>query len=203
MLRFHVETGTFHLSYKEYAVLLLDWTTILGIRFGGLPIPTEEISFKMARELLGIPLPLTVETRGYFGPTMASQIRIEWLQSSIPWDVAPTNIQLRQFFLWFLSSCFFSNNRSVLTCQLLWARGVVYGIGTYDLGSVTYGFFITFLRRAFQQDFRSIEGCWQILMWWAYEYIPTLRPWYIGLSVTTYTQAYAWALCRITRVVAV
>ena len=29
--RFHVETGTFHLSWKEYVVLPLDWTTILGI----------------------------------------------------------------------------------------------------------------------------------------------------------------------------
>ena len=33
--RFHAETGTFHLSCGEYVVLPLDWTTILGIWFGG------------------------------------------------------------------------------------------------------------------------------------------------------------------------
>ena len=67
--RFHAETGTFHLSYGEYAILPLDWTTILGMRFGGLPILTDEMSFEMASELLGIPLPLIADMRGYLGPT--------------------------------------------------------------------------------------------------------------------------------------
>jgi len=77
--QFHVETGTFHLSYREYAVLPLDWTAILGIRFGGHQILTEEMGFNMACELLGIPLPLTIETRGYFGPIASPQIRTKWL----------------------------------------------------------------------------------------------------------------------------
>ena len=88
---------------------------ILGIRVGGLQILIEEMSFKMASELFSIPLPLTVDTRGYFGPTASPQIITEWLQSSIPWDVAPTGIHLRWFFLWFLGSCFFGNNLLVLT----------------------------------------------------------------------------------------
>ena len=92
MWQFHAEAGTFHLSCGEYVVLHLDWTAILGIRFGGLPIQTEEMSFDMACELLGILLPLTVETRGYFEPIVSPQIYTEWLQSSIPWDVAPTDI---------------------------------------------------------------------------------------------------------------
>ena len=33
--QFHAKTGTFHLSYWEYAILPLDWTNILGIKFGG------------------------------------------------------------------------------------------------------------------------------------------------------------------------
>jgi len=114
--RFHVETGTFHLSYREYTILPLDWTAILGIRFGGLPISTKETSSEMASELLGIPLPLTANKKGYFRPTASPQIRTEWLQSSIPWDMAPTSIHLHRFFLWFLCSCFFGNNQSVLTC---------------------------------------------------------------------------------------
>jgi len=82
--RFHAETGTFHLSYGVYAILPLDWMAILGIRVGGLPILTKEMSFDMACELLGIPLLLIAKTRGYFRPTTLPQIRTEWLQSSIP-----------------------------------------------------------------------------------------------------------------------
>ena len=130
--QFNTEMATFHLSCGEYAILLLDWTAILGIKFGGFLIPTDEISFEMASELLGISLPLTVDTRGYFRPIASPQIRTEWLQSSIPLGVAPTNILLWWFFLWFLCSCFFGNNRSILTCQLLWAMKAVSNIGRYD-----------------------------------------------------------------------
>ena len=84
MQRFHVEMGTFHLSYGEYTVLPLDWMAILGIKFGGHLIPTKEMSFDMVCKLLGIPLPLIMETRGFFEPTTSPQICIEWLQSSIP-----------------------------------------------------------------------------------------------------------------------
>ena len=76
---FHADTGTFHLSYREYAILPLDWTAILGIKFGGYLIPIDDISFDMACELLGIPLPLTINTKGYFGPTVSPHIRTEWL----------------------------------------------------------------------------------------------------------------------------
>ena len=68
MQQFNTEMATFHLSCGEYAILLLDWTAILGTRFGGFLIPTDEISFEMASELLGISLPLTVDTGGYFRP---------------------------------------------------------------------------------------------------------------------------------------
>ena len=66
--QFHTEIGTFHLSCGEYAILPFDWTSILGIRFGGYLIPTNDMSFELVCELLGIPLPLTTDTRAYFGP---------------------------------------------------------------------------------------------------------------------------------------
>lgn len=65
---FHAETETFHLSCKEYAFLSLNWTTILGIRFGGESVPTEFVSFAVASKLLSIPYTLTSMTKGYFGP---------------------------------------------------------------------------------------------------------------------------------------
>ena len=67
--RFHVKIGTFHLSSREYTILPFDWTAILGIRFGGYLISTDDMSFEMACKLLGILLLLTTDTNGHFGPT--------------------------------------------------------------------------------------------------------------------------------------
>lgn len=76
---FHYETGTFHLSYGEYTILPLDWTTIMGIRFSGYPILTNDMSFEIACELWSILLPLIEDTKAYFGPIALPQIRIERL----------------------------------------------------------------------------------------------------------------------------
>ena len=57
--QFHVETGTFHLSCGEYAVIPLNWTAILGLRFDGYSVPTEFVDFDIASELLGISYTLT------------------------------------------------------------------------------------------------------------------------------------------------
>jgi len=53
--------------------------TILVIRFGGYRILTDDMSFEMACELLGIPFPLTTDMRAYFRPTTSPHIRTEWL----------------------------------------------------------------------------------------------------------------------------
>ena len=76
---FHVEIGTFHLSCGEYAVLPLEWTTILGLRFGGYPVPTEFVDFDVVSKLLCINYPLTQVTRRYFTPTDEPQNCMEWL----------------------------------------------------------------------------------------------------------------------------
>ena len=159
MQQFHAKTGTFHLSCREYAILPFDWTTILGIRFGRYSISTDDMCFEMANELLGIPLPLTMDIRGYFRPTASLQIHTKWLQGNIPWGMAPIDIHLRRFFICFLSIFFFGNNRSVLSCLLLWAMSAVSDVEKYDWGTIIYGFFISFLRRALQWDFKSLEGC--------------------------------------------
>ena len=74
--RFHAKTGIFHLSCGEYAILSLDWTIIIGIRFGGYSILIDAMSFEMASELLGVPFPLTKGTKAYFGPIALPQVRI-------------------------------------------------------------------------------------------------------------------------------
>uniref|UniRef100_A0A2N9FHI2 Aminotransferase-like plant mobile domain-containing protein n=1 Tax=Fagus sylvatica TaxID=28930 RepID=A0A2N9FHI2_FAGSY len=52
--RFFHHTGTFHLSTCEMAVLPVDWSAILGIRFGGRAPPSEPIDGFEAMEILGL-----------------------------------------------------------------------------------------------------------------------------------------------------
>jgi len=61
---------------------------------------------------------------------------MEWLKINIPWEAKPDDIAFRRFFFYFISSCLFGNNRSVLTCKLLEAMRVVSDIGTYDWESL-------------------------------------------------------------------
>ena len=84
---------------------------------------------------------------------------MEWLRVSIPWEVAPDDISLRRFF-YFIGSCLFGNNQSVLTCKLLQAMRVVSDIRAYDWGAFSYGLFITFLRQASRCGLRCLKGCW-------------------------------------------
>ena len=54
MERFFHHAGTFHFSTCEMGVLPVDWSAILGIRFGGRIPPSEPISDFEALEILGI-----------------------------------------------------------------------------------------------------------------------------------------------------
>ena len=75
------------------------------------------------------------------------------------------DIDLRRFFFYFIGSCLLGNNWSMLTCGLLGAMGVVFVIGAYDWGSLSYRFFTAYLTQPVRQGFRSLEGCWWILTW--------------------------------------
>lgn len=127
--RFRAKTGTFHLSCGEYAILPLDWMAILDLRFSGYPVPIDLVDFAIASELLGICYPFTLVRQQYFGPADEPQIRIEWLKMNIPWVAKPNDIALRRFFFYFIYSCMFGNNQSMLTCKLLRAMRVVLDMG--------------------------------------------------------------------------
>ena len=125
-------------------------------------------------ELLGILYPLTRKTKGYFGPGDKPQICMQWLQMNIPWRTELDDVNLKRFFFCFIGSCLLGNNQSMLTCMMLGAIRVASIIRAYDWGSVSYRFFISYLRQVARQGFRILEGFWQILTWWAYEYIPAM-----------------------------
>ena len=107
---------------------------ILCLRFGGYLIPFDLVDFAMAIKLLGIHYSFTLTRRQYFGPTDKPQIYMEWLRESIPWEVEPNDIALKQFFFYFIGSCLFGNNRSVLTCKPLIAMRIVSNIGALGIG---------------------------------------------------------------------
>ena len=52
--RFFHHTGTFHLSTCEMGVLLVDWSAILGICFGGRSPPSKRVSGSEALAILGL-----------------------------------------------------------------------------------------------------------------------------------------------------
>ena len=72
------------MSCGKYAVLPLDWTAILGLRFGRYPVSIEFVGFDVTSKLLGIRYPLTQATRQYFRPINEPQTPMEWLRVSIP-----------------------------------------------------------------------------------------------------------------------
>uniref|UniRef100_A0A2N9H9I5 Aminotransferase-like plant mobile domain-containing protein n=1 Tax=Fagus sylvatica TaxID=28930 RepID=A0A2N9H9I5_FAGSY len=62
--RFFHHTGTFHLSTCEMGVLPVNWSAILGIRFGGKAPPSEPVSGTKALEILSIDVPDAI--KAYF-----------------------------------------------------------------------------------------------------------------------------------------
>lgn len=124
--------GTFHLSCGEYAILPLDWIAILGLRFEGEPVLTEFMGIVEECTPLGIDYPYIVATSRFFRPTQKPKICLLQLKMIIPWKKELDYVAFRRFFFFFIGSCLFGNNRSVLTCRLLAAIRIVCNIGAYD-----------------------------------------------------------------------
>ena len=71
--------------------------------------------------------------------------------------MGPNDVDVRQFFFYFINSCLLGNNWSVLTCKLLEAMRVVSVIGAYNWGSLSYVFFIAYLRQASCQGLGALR----------------------------------------------
>uniref|UniRef100_A0A5B7ALD1 Aminotransferase-like plant mobile domain-containing protein n=1 Tax=Davidia involucrata TaxID=16924 RepID=A0A5B7ALD1_DAVIN len=157
MERWFSETNTLHLPCCEIGPTPLDWTMITGLRFQGKCITMNpEYEMSRALELLGV------------GPEAVTEGKIR-LSNITPTmeevKVAPATdgakaILFRRLFLYFLGSCFFSNNRSVINHELVQFLEQIEEVGSYDWGAITYAAFLAGMRRKF----------------WAFEYLNIFRP---------------------------
>uniref|UniRef100_A0A2N9FYN5 CCHC-type domain-containing protein n=1 Tax=Fagus sylvatica TaxID=28930 RepID=A0A2N9FYN5_FAGSY len=108
--RFFHHTGTIHLSTCEMGVLPVDWSAILGIRFGGRIPPSDPVSDFEALEILGIADPAAVVGKKLF------YLRISYLRDLLVREIEepPTELRYRQWTAYFIFSCFLGNDKSTI-----------------------------------------------------------------------------------------
>uniref|UniRef100_A0A2N9GWD6 Aminotransferase-like plant mobile domain-containing protein n=1 Tax=Fagus sylvatica TaxID=28930 RepID=A0A2N9GWD6_FAGSY len=172
--RFFHHTGTFHLSTCEMAVLPVDWSAILGIRFGGRAPPSEPIDGFEAREILG--LADHDATEG----TRRPSVRIRYLADVLRRDreEPPTELRYRQWAAYFIFSCFLGNDRSIVPTPIV---GMFRDIDTL-------------------RDRSAFLAFWQFTVFWAFEHFPTFAPSRLPLaSDPDFPLARRWDTSRIER----
>jgi hypothetical protein len=194
--RFFHHTGTFHLSTCEMAVLPVDWSAILGIRFGGRAPPSEPIDGFEAREILGL------ADRDAIEGVRRPSVRVRHLADVLRRDreEPPTELRYRQWVAYFIFSCFLGNDRSNVPTPIV---GMFWDLDTlreYDWGALTYGFYIRGLRRYSRRESISFLGFWQFTVFWAFEHFPTFAPSRLPLaSDPDFPLARRWDSSRIER----
>uniref|UniRef100_A0A2N9FYW9 Aminotransferase-like plant mobile domain-containing protein n=1 Tax=Fagus sylvatica TaxID=28930 RepID=A0A2N9FYW9_FAGSY len=136
--RFFHHTGTFHLSTCEMAVLPVDWSAILGIRFGGRAPPSEPIDGFEAMEILGL------ADRDAIEGSRRPSVRIRHLVDVLRRDreEPPTELRYRQWAAYFIFSCFLGNDRSIVPTPIVGMFRDIDTLREYDWGALTYGFYI-------------------------------------------------------------
>ena len=172
MERFFHHTGTFHLSTCEMGVLPVDWSAILGIRFGGRVPPSEPVDGLEALEILGID-----DDRAIEGKRRPS-LRIRYLRDILRREIEepPTELRYRQWVAYFIFSCFLGNNKSTVPTPIVGMFRDIDALRDYDWGALTYGFYIRGLRRFSRGETISFHGFWQFTVFWAFEHFPPFAP---------------------------
>jgi hypothetical protein len=194
--RFFHHTGTFHLSTCEMAVLPVDWSAILGIRFGGRAPPSEPIDGFEAREILGL------ADRDAIEGSRRPSVRIRHLADVLRRDreEPPTELRYRQWAAYLIFSCFLGNDRSIVPTPIVGMFRDIDTLREYDWGALTYGFYIRGLRRYSRRESISFLGFWQFTVFWAFEHFPTFAPSRLPLaSDPDFPLARRWDTSRIER----
>jgi hypothetical protein len=197
--RFFHHTGTFHLSTCEMAVLPVDWSAILGVRFGGRAPPSEPIDGFEAREILGL------ADRDAIEGSRRPSVRIRHLADVLRRDreEPPTELRYRQWAAYLIFSCFLGNDRSIVPTPIVGMFRDIDTLREYDWGALTYGFYIRGLRRYSRRESISFLGFWQFTVFWAFEHFPTFAPSRLPLaSDPDFPLARRWDSSRIERMTA-
>uniref|UniRef100_A0A2N9F7U9 Aminotransferase-like plant mobile domain-containing protein n=1 Tax=Fagus sylvatica TaxID=28930 RepID=A0A2N9F7U9_FAGSY len=158
----------------EMAVLPVDWSAILGIRFGGRAPPSEPIDGFEAREILGL------ADRDATEGTRRPSVRIRYLADVLRRDreEPPTELRYRQWAAYFIFSCFLGNDRSIVPTPIV---GMFRDIDTL-------------------RDRSAFLAFWQFTVFWAFEHFPTFAPSRLPLaSDPDFPLARRWDTSRIER----
>jgi hypothetical protein len=194
--RFFHHTGTFHLSTCEMAVLPVDWSAILGIRFGGRAPPSEPISGDEALAILGLDGLDAID-----GKKLPS-VRVRYLADVLRRDreEPPTELRYRQWAAYFIFSCFLGNDKSTVPTPIVGMFRDIDALREYDWGVLTYGFYIRGLRRYSRRESISFLGFWQFTIFWAFKHFPSFAPSRLPLaSDPDFPLARRWDSSRIRR----
>uniref|UniRef100_A0A2N9FAK0 Uncharacterized protein n=1 Tax=Fagus sylvatica TaxID=28930 RepID=A0A2N9FAK0_FAGSY len=170
--RFFHHTGTIHLSTCEVGVLPVDWSAILGIRFGGRIPPSDPVSDFEALEILGIDDPAAIVGKKLF------YLKISYLKDLLVREIEepPTELRYRQWTAYFIFSCFLGNDKSSIPTPIVGMFRDIDDLRDYDWGALTYGFYIRGLRRFSRRETASFLGFWQFTLFWAFEHFAVFAP---------------------------
>uniref|UniRef100_A0A2N9G3M7 Aminotransferase-like plant mobile domain-containing protein n=1 Tax=Fagus sylvatica TaxID=28930 RepID=A0A2N9G3M7_FAGSY len=170
--RFFHHTGTIHLSTCEVGVLPVDWSAILGIRFGGRIPPSDPVSDFEALEILGIDDPAAIVGKKLF------YLKISYLKDLLVREIEepPTELRYRQWTAYFIFSCFLGNDKSTIPTPIVGMFRDIDDLRDYDWGALTYGFYIRGLRRFSRRETASFLGFWQFTLFWAFEHFAVFAP---------------------------
>uniref|UniRef100_A0A2N9EUV3 Aminotransferase-like plant mobile domain-containing protein n=1 Tax=Fagus sylvatica TaxID=28930 RepID=A0A2N9EUV3_FAGSY len=148
--------GTFHLSTCEMGVLLMDWSAILGIPFGGRAPPNELVSGPEALDILGIKDPSAIEG------TRSTILTLRYLRDLLRGerDEPPTELRYRKWTTYFIFSYFLGNDKSTVPTPIVGMFRDVDTLRDYDWGALTYGFYIRGLRRFSRRETNGFLGFW-------------------------------------------
>uniref|UniRef100_A0A2N9FNI0 Aminotransferase-like plant mobile domain-containing protein n=1 Tax=Fagus sylvatica TaxID=28930 RepID=A0A2N9FNI0_FAGSY len=149
--RFFHHTGTIHLSTCEVGVLPVDWSAILGIRFGGRIPPSDPVSDFEALEILGIDDPAAIRSLPR-SCDIASGLPISYLAASL----GMTSL--------------------TIPTPIVGMFRDIDDLRDYDWGALTYGFYIRGLRRFSRRETASFLGFWQFTLFWAFEHFAVFAP---------------------------
>uniref|UniRef100_A0A2N9HGJ3 Aminotransferase-like plant mobile domain-containing protein n=1 Tax=Fagus sylvatica TaxID=28930 RepID=A0A2N9HGJ3_FAGSY len=194
--RFFHHTGPSTLAPVRWRCFPVDWSAILGIRFGGRAPPSEPISGPEAMEILGLD-----DSDAIDGSRLPS-VRIRYLADILRRDreEPPTELRYRQWAAYFIFSCFLGNDKSTVPTPIVGMFRDVDTLREYDWGALTYGFYIRGLRRFSCRESISFLGFWQFTIFWAFEYFPTFAPSRLPLaSDPDFPLARHWDSARIRR----